>query len=101
MNPVGWFEIPVTDMDRAQAFYEGVLQMKLTLQPEQNGIVMSWFPMEEKAIGAMGSLVKGEHHVPSAEGVLIYFSAPDLEAHEARVREHGGEVLKPKVYIGS
>ena len=100
MNPVGWFEIPVSDMERAQAFYEGVLQVELSLQPEQNGILMSWFPMEEKAIGAMGSLVKGEGHVPSSDGVLIYFTAPDLEAHEARVREHGGEVLQPRVSIG-
>jgi predicted enzyme related to lactoylglutathione lyase len=28
-NPVGWFEIPVTDMARAKAFYEAVLRVSL------------------------------------------------------------------------
>ena len=31
VNPVGWFEIYVQDMNRAKAFYESVLQT--TLEP--------------------------------------------------------------------
>lgn len=27
-NMVGWFEIPVTDMDRARKFYESVFDIK-------------------------------------------------------------------------
>ena len=29
-NPVGWFEIYVQDMDRAKAFYEKLLGIKLS-----------------------------------------------------------------------
>jgi predicted enzyme related to lactoylglutathione lyase len=29
-NSVGWFEIPVTDMERAMKFYETVLDIKLS-----------------------------------------------------------------------
>ena len=31
VNPVGWFEIYVQDMERAKAFYELVLQTQLNL----------------------------------------------------------------------
>ena len=29
LNPVGWFEIPVADMDRAKAFYEKALDIQI------------------------------------------------------------------------
>ncbi|MFC4721323.1 hypothetical protein ACFO5O_03235 [Geojedonia litorea] len=28
-NMVGWFEIPVSDMERAKAFYEAVFQIEI------------------------------------------------------------------------
>jgi len=31
-NMVSWFEIPVTNMDRAKAFYETVFNVEMTLQ---------------------------------------------------------------------
>ena len=36
-NPVGWFEIPVRDWARAQAFYEAVLGQTLHPLPEAAG----------------------------------------------------------------
>ncbi|WP_325892494.1 VOC family protein [Grimontia sp. NTOU-MAR1] len=32
MNPVGWFEIAVSEMDRAMAFYEEALGLTLSKQ---------------------------------------------------------------------
>ena len=100
MNPVGWFEIPVTDMTRAKAFYEHVLGLTLEDHNEMAPMQMAWFPMVENGIGAMGSLVKDENRTPSAQGVLIYFTAPDLEAALARAEEQGGKILSPKTDIG-
>ena len=40
-NPVGWFEIPVMDMDRSEKFYETMLGIKLARQPEMNDMLMS------------------------------------------------------------
>lgn len=98
-NPVGWFEIPVTDMDRAIAFYEQVLG--LDLETHRNGeLEMAWFPMRDNAVGAAGSLVKGEHYRPSHEGVLVYFSTPDITAALDRVQIHGGQVIAEKTPIG-
>lgn len=98
-NPVGWFEIPVTDLDRAKAFYEHVFA--LTLEVHQMGeLQMAWFPMRENAIGATGSLVKGEKQRPARGGIVIYFSTPDIDAALARVRQKGGKVLAEKFSIG-
>ena len=99
-NAVGWFEIPVTDMERAKAFYEHVFQVKLEdLRMGESD--MALFPMKENVIGSAGSLSKGTGYTPSREGVLIYFTAPDIPATLARAKDKGGEVLLEKTSIGA
>jgi uncharacterized protein len=68
-NPVGWFEIYVDDMARAQAFYEKVLQVKLQAL-EAGGIKMLAFPMEGDLPGCTGALVKMQGGRPSGNGVI-------------------------------
>lgn len=100
-NAVGWFEIPVVDMERAMKFYEAVLEVKLS-RNQVGEIDMAWFPMQEGK-GAAGSLVfHKEWYKPSAEGVLVYFTAysGDLDHELARVEAAGGKVLMPKHPIG-
>lgn len=98
-NVVGWFEIPVKDMNRSKAFYEHVFGVKLALN-EMGPLQMAWFPMHMGAAGATGSLVKNEMYVPSKQGTLVYFSVDSIEAALARVQEKGGKVLNSKKSIG-
>ena len=42
-NMVVWFEIPVSDMDRAKAFYEEVFQVDINVV-NFGGLLMGWFP---------------------------------------------------------
>ncbi len=98
-NPVGWFEIPVTDMTRAKAFYQSIFAMELQLN-EMGAYQTAWFPMFPGAIGATGMLIKGDGYSPSLGGVLIYFTAPDIEATLSIVEKEGGKVLIPKKSIG-
>ena len=98
-NPVGWFEIPTTDLDRAKKFYEAVLDVQLTLTT-LGPVEMAWFPMSEDGIGASGTLVKSEEYTPSRDGILIYFTAPDIEGTLAKVNANGGKTLTPKTSIG-
>ena len=98
-NPVGWFEIPVKDMARAKSFYEHVFGLDLE-EHRMGPLLMAWFPMEEGVAGAAGSLVKGEGYEPSDKGVLVYFTAPDIDAALARAREKGGRVISEKTSIG-
>ena len=98
-NPVGWFEIPVSDMDRAMAFYGDVFG--LTLQAQQMGeALVAMFPSVPGSIGAAGMLVRAEQAVPAAEGVMIYFTEPDIQGALSRVRAAGGSVVVPRTGIG-
>ena len=103
-NPIGWVEIPVTDLDRAEKFYgDFFTDFTFERQPEKNGWTMSWFmPMEMEKYGAAATLMKGEGYVPSHEGPMIYFPAPTGSLDEAlkRAQEQEIQILCPKVDIG-
>lgn len=99
----GWFEIPVSNMDRAIVFYETVLENKLE-RHQMGPLDMAWFPYstDPEAAGAGGSLVYNEEfYKPSDNGTLIYLVAPsgDLTNELSRVVAAGGKVLVPKTPI--
>jgi len=99
-NVVGWFELPVTNMERAIKFYEAVFSFKLE-RHEMGELDMAWFPFADVP-GAPGSLVcHKEFYEPSAEGVLIYFTchSGDLENELSKVEPAGGKVLMAKKLI--
>jgi predicted enzyme related to lactoylglutathione lyase len=99
LNPVGWFEIPIEDLERAKRFYEAVFGIELTLN-EMGPMRMAWFPMLEGALGAAGSLVKMEGYIPSDTGVRIYFTASDMDVTLNRAAASGGGILMPRTNIG-
>lgn len=100
-NVVGWFEIPVTDMERAIGFYQKVLGLELD-RNQVGPLDMAWFPYTEEGTGSPGSLVYMEdYYKPSQDGVLIYFTAHsgDLANELSRVEEAGGKVIMEKKLI--
>ncbi len=99
---VGWFEIPVVDMDRAKKFYEEVFQIEIQVQ-DFGGTLMGWFPWDEGLHGCSGSLIlQPEWYIPNRkEGVLIYFSSDDVQNELNRVETAGGRILKPKTLISA
>jgi predicted enzyme related to lactoylglutathione lyase len=91
---VSWFEIPVSDMDRAIRFYETVFDIKL-VRKSAGALDMALFP-------DIGSLVKYEtFYKPSQDGVLIYLTAQsdDLATELGKVEIAGGKVLLSKRQI--
>lgn len=99
-NVIDWFEIPVTDLPRAQAFYEVVLQT--TMQPESfagPGMQMAVFPGEGGA--AKGALMSGHPALQvGACGTLVYLHAgPSLDATLQRAQAAGGQVLMGRVAL--
>lgn len=98
-NPVGWFEIPVTDMARARTFYEHILGLHLELH-DVGPLQMAWFPMRNGEYGTAGSLVRADSYTPSHSGTLLYFTVMDVDAALTRVTEQGGKALSPKKSIG-
>lgn len=100
-NPVVWFEIYVSDMQRAKRFYEEVFQTKLDkLDSPAPDIEMWSFPMEMKAEGAAGALCKMKGFSPGTSSTLIYFACDDCAVEEARVVKAGGRIEKSKMSIG-
>lgn len=104
-NPVGWFEIYVTDMTRARAFYETVLDIQMQPLPApdgmEGGFEMLMFPsdMENQAPGSGGALCRMDGFTPSAGGTLIYFSCEDCGVEASRVAAAGGQVFREKFSI--
>ncbi len=100
-NMVGWFEIPVTDMERAIKFYSDVFSVELH-RNKLGDLDMAWFPYDEKGLGCQGSLVYNpEFYKPSDQGSLLYFTprSGDLAIELGRVEAAGGKVLMPKKQI--
>lgn len=104
-NPVVWFEIYVQDMNRAQKFYEEILQIEMQpmSDPTDESMKMVGFPSPntetEMAPGCSGSLVQMQG-VPSGGSTIVYFHCDDCAVEEARVEAAGGSVHKSKMSIG-
>jgi predicted enzyme related to lactoylglutathione lyase len=98
-NPVLYFEIPVTDMDRAIAFYQAVFGYDFTRETI-DGYDMALFPFSEGGPGATGALAKGDVYVPSLVGPIIYFRVETIDPVLTRAQAQGGEILYPKKDIG-
>jgi uncharacterized protein len=98
-NPVYYFEIPVTDMDRAVAFYEALLGIDLTRE-SVDGYDMALFPAVEGGTGATGALAKGDVYRPSKDGAIVYFHVDDIEATVAQAKQLGRPILYPIKDIG-
>lgn len=91
------FEIPTTDMPRAVAFYQSLLDIKIETIDMQ-GMQMGVFPSEGRAVS--GVLVHGEGYTPSADGVVIYLNGgEDLQGMLDKVEPNGGTVIVPKTLI--
>lgn len=97
-NMVGWFEIPVNDMDRAKAFYESVFQVEIKIV-DFGGLLMGWFPDRGEVQGAQGTLIKQESYIPSQEGTLVYFISDDVQNELGRIEAAGGKIYQPKTQI--
>jgi len=95
---INWFEIPVTDFDRAVRFYEAVLGIKFTLQ-DMSDMKLAVFPYSEGATG--GALCLHPQYSPApAGGVVIYLDGgDDLAVPLGRVAGAGGQVVMPKTQI--
>ena len=94
-----WLEIPVTDMERARAFYARVLQEELPPAMELAGNQYSLFPSEDRF--NCGALAKGDGYVPARDGVTVYLDGgDDLDGFLDRVTRSGGTVVLPRTYLG-
>ena len=103
MNPIGWFEIYVEDMDRAAKFYEtvlGLVAQPLPMPNSDGNMEMRVLPGDMADAGATGALVKMDGMKGGAGGTIIYFVTEDCGVAEAKAAAAGGKVHQPKMSIG-
>jgi uncharacterized protein len=72
-HPVVFFEIPVSNLDRAIRFYSAVFDCALE-RSEIDGNAIARFPALEHSGGTIGALAQGESDVPGKQGVRVYFA---------------------------
>ena len=98
-NPVVYFEIPVTDMPRAIAFYKAVFNFTFEVENIDHN-EMALFPFVETQAGISGALAKGEIYKPTKEGVIIYFKTENIEQTLQLAVDNGAKILYPKTNNG-
>ena len=100
-NAISWFEIPATDLSRAQKFYETIFGITLSALDLSN-IKMRMFPLDDMMNEVGGALVdSGGFHKPSTtDGPLIYLNGnPDVQNVLNKIEAAGGKILVPKTEI--
>ena len=102
INGVGWFEIYVSDVGRAKAFYETVFDIELEAidNPDTAELTMWSFPSSIEMYGSGGAIVHYEGCESGGNSTVVYFSCHDCAAEEARVTAAGGVVERSKFSIG-
>jgi len=97
-DALNWFEIPVRDIERAQRFYETLLDISMRRE-EMAGQQLAIFPYADGRVG--GALVCGPAMTaPTTDGNVVYLDAGrSLDATLARAGELGAKVLLSKVQL--
>lgn len=96
-NSINWFEIPVSNFERAQTFYSNIYDFEMP-DVEIGKNRFGFLPVQQGGIG--GAIVKGEGYKPSVNGALVYLNAgPDLQIILDRVEKSNGSIIAPKTLI--
>ncbi len=96
-NRAVWFDIPVSDLNRAKTFYESIMDIKIFT--EEFGDVK--FCVLDHENGNGGCLVINKKEITSKSGILVYMNV-DGRIHDAvsKVELNGGEIIEPARMIG-
>ena len=100
-HAISWFEIPATDLTRAQKFYETIFDMQM-IPLDLPNFKMRMFPLQDMQNGVGGALVdSGGFHKPSStDGPLVYLNGnPDVHQVLNKVEAAGGKIMVPKTEI--
>jgi predicted enzyme related to lactoylglutathione lyase len=98
-NAITWFEIPVTDFERAKKFYSTIYDYDMPdiqLGPVRMGFLL--YEQQQHRVG--GAICFGDGYVPSKQGTLPYLNGgSDLSVVLNRVEGAGGSIVIPKTFI--
>lgn len=97
-NAISWFEIPVSDLDRASEFY-GKLVGKPLLREPMGPQTMAVFPFARDS-GIGGCIMNADYMTPGSAGNLIYLAIDDdIDSALMRVAQAGGSIALGKTAL--
>src|ERR1700748_3179116 len=99
-NAISWFEIPATDLDRAQKFYETIFDIQM-ITMDMPQLQTRLFPIENPMNIGGGICSSGDFYQPSSErGPLVYLNGnPDVQLVLDKIETAGGQIVIPKTQI--
>lgn len=100
-NAVSWFEIPVSDFERAKNFYQKIFDYEMP-EMDMGGVRMGIFLNDRDGGGVGGAICLGQGYKPSGnDGPKVYLNCgKDLNTVLGRVESAGGKTILPKTEIG-
>lgn len=100
VNIVNWFEIPVSEITRAKALYEAMLDTRLEVT-DFGGVPHAVMSNKDHSC-VSGALVSDPKRRPSpGTGTVLYLNATDSVAScLSRAVEAGAKVVQPRTEIG-
>lgn len=100
VHALNWFELPVSNFNRAKKFYETVFNY--TMPTSDMGTAKMGFLLFDVKVGGRGGAIvyNPEFYTPSANGTLVYLNAdPDLQLLLNKVEAAGGRILTEKKLV--
>ena len=99
-NAISWFEIPSTDIDRAQKFYETIFDIQM-IPFDMPQLKMRMFPIENPMNIGGAICCAPDFYKPSADsGPVVYLNGnPDVQLVLDKIEAAGGTIIVPKTQI--
>ncbi len=95
-NPIGWFEIKVSDFEKAKNFYSQLFNWDFKLSQASKTIYWNIFT-GENSVG--GGFTKRELSENGGQSIVIYIEVEDIEESLKKAAELGGKIEEHKTLI--
>ena len=96
-NRAVWFDIPVANLDRAQKFYETVLNIKI-FRDKFNDFEFCVLDHEK---GNGGCLMMSPNEISADKGIMVYMNVDGrIQDAMSKVEPGGGKILESTHQIG-
>ena len=96
-----WFDLPVSNLLDAMAFYEALLDWKFVRmgEPAQSDYIM--IQAGDSLIGGLRKVSPGPDPLGPGTGPILYFTVEELEPKIIRAKELGAALVGGKVDLGN
>ena len=95
-NPIGWFEICVSDFEKAKNFYHTVFGWEFRLL--KNFRTEYWTIWTgEGTVG--GGFMKKSGDFKGGESIILYVEVDNIDESLSEIEKAGGKIISPKTLI--